>query len=227
MKKLNQRGKWITAVVISLIFAAIACRHIFNPIGDTLAAILGILRPGIYIGMTFAWVFSVKQRILSAEVKKYLLLSAALMIFWLVMRTIKYNLPNDFPGLQRYCWYSYYIPMLLIPMLGVFAATCINMPEEYTISWRVKLLCVPALLVIAAVLTNDLHQGAFVFQGGVLDRGKNYTYGPVYFAAVVLVAAAADYRFCLCDRLCHASALYQVNRRRYDRDDLARHDIHI
>ncbi|MDD3243195.1 MAG: hypothetical protein PHD32_05660 [Eubacteriales bacterium] len=51
-----------------------------------------------------------------------------------------------------------------------------------------KLLYMPALLVIAAVLTNDLHQAAFVFQGGILDAGKNYTHGPVYFAAVLLVA---------------------------------------
>lgn len=192
MQKLNQREKQIVVMVIFLILAAIACRHSqFDRIEDTLSVILGFLRPGIYIGMTFAWAFSVKQRILSAEVKKYLLLSAALMIFWLVVRTIRYNVPDDFPDLQRYCWYCYYIPMLLIPMLGVFAATCINMPEEYTIPRRVKLLCLPALLVIAAVLTNDLHQTAFVFQGGIIDRGTNYTYGPVYFAAVALVALEA------------------------------------
>ena len=190
MQKLNKREKRVAITVILLIFAAIACRHIqFERIEDTLSVILGFLRPGIYIGMTFAWAISVKQRILSAEVKKYLLLSAALMIFWLVVRTTRYNLPDNFLDLQRYCWYCYYIPMLLIPMLGVFAAACINMPEEYTIPRRVKLLCTPALLVIAAVLTNDLHQAVFVFQGGVLDRGKNYTYGPVYFAAVLLIAA--------------------------------------
>ncbi|MDD3243194.1 MAG: hypothetical protein PHD32_05655 [Eubacteriales bacterium] len=111
MQKLNKRERQVCIAVVLLIFAAIACRHIqFHPINKMLAAMLGILRAGIYIGMTLVWTFPVKQRILSAEVKRYLLLSAALMIFWLAIRTLRYNLPNDFPTVQRYCWYCYYIP---------------------------------------------------------------------------------------------------------------------
>ncbi len=188
MQKLNGREKRILAALLLLILIAMACRHL--PIrSSALRLVPGALRVSIYIGIVTAWAFSIRQRILSAKVKKYLLCSAALMIFWLILRTVKYNIPNSFAALNRYCWYGYYIPLLIIPLLGVFAAVCINRAEDYTPPQWMKLLCIPTLLAVGVVVTNDLHQTVFVFPNGVLNCGNDYGYGPLYFAVVLLIAA--------------------------------------
>lgn len=188
MKKLNKRERLTAAAVMLLILIAMACRQI-RVESHVIRTVTGYLRAGIYIGLAAAWAFSVRRRILSAEVRRCLLLSAALMILWLCMRTLRFNVPASCVALRRYCWYGYYIPMLLIPFLGAYAAVCIGRTEEYSPPRQLKLMCIPALLVILAVFTNDLHQLAFRFTSAVTDGSGDYAYGPVYFAAVLLIAA--------------------------------------
>lgn len=189
MQKLSRHEKRVVAIAILLIIIAIVCRKIRPHCGFAMWVILGAVRISIHIGMVAAWAFSIKQRILSAEVKRSLLRSAALMIFWLAIRTFKYNLPNTFAELNRYCWYSYYIPMLFIPLLGIFAAFCINKSEDYKLPRWVKLLCIPSFFMVCTVLTNDLHQTVFVFPNGVLNSGTHYTYGFMYYVTVLVIIA--------------------------------------
>jgi len=51
--------------------------------------------------------------------RRCLLGAAALMLFWLDIRLIRYDFAQT-PEMLRRLWYAYYIPMLLIPTLALY-----------------------------------------------------------------------------------------------------------
>lgn len=93
-----------------------------------------------------------------------MLLVAGLMVFWFVVRTTKYFFTYDLQ-ISRYLWYSYYIPMLFIPLTALQAAFLLGQPEEYRLPGWLKGLCIPTGILSIFVLTNDLHQLIFAFPG--------------------------------------------------------------
>ena len=108
------------------------------------------------------------------------------MAFWLVARTWKWeyiSTPADPVG--RYCWYGYYVPMVLIPLLGVFIVDHIGRPEGYHCPRWMMLLYAPAVMLVVGVFTNDLHRLAFDFPQDIAQYNDVYTYGPIYFLTVV------------------------------------------
>ena len=88
---------------------------------------------------------------------------AILMIFWLAIRTFKWHFLADGDPLGRYIWYCYYIPMILIPLLGVFITMCIGKPENFKLDRRFNLLYIPAIILIVFILTNDFHNLTNIF----------------------------------------------------------------
>ena len=116
--------------------------------------------------------------------RRYLLSIAALIIFWLYIRTIKWMFFSD-DVLVRYLWYAYYIPLILIPLLGVFIVECIGKPQDYRLLPKRKLLYFPALTLLALIFTNDLHQLAFGFPEGIQRYSEHYTYHIVYFLVLI------------------------------------------
>ena len=72
---------------------------------------MSLLRSFIYIGLTTWWGISLWQRIVQAQVRRYLAATAALCVFWLSIRTVKFFFAAT-PAAIRYLWYGYYVPML-------------------------------------------------------------------------------------------------------------------
>ena len=85
---------------------------------------------------------------------------------------------------KRYLWYTYYIPMILIPLFGVFILSYLGKEEYYEMPSRMKLLYLPAVFLILAVFTNDFHQLAFRFPEGQPFSDEQYTYGILYMAVL-------------------------------------------
>lgn len=73
----------------------------------------------LYNILIFSWAVSVWWRILHAQTRRCLLGAAALMLFWLDIRLIRYDFAQT-PEMLRRLWYAYYIPMLLIPTLALY-----------------------------------------------------------------------------------------------------------
>lgn len=146
-----------------LIFLAAACRFFDRFTDFQLRA--GWLRSAIYIGLFCAWGVSVHSRILQKQTRQYLSAVAALMVFWISARTVKYLcIPSDGAAfLSRYLWYLYYLPMLFIPLLALLVAMSLGMPEGTRLPGWTALLYVPTAALVALVLTNDLHQTVFTF----------------------------------------------------------------
>lgn len=188
MVRVKKRKYGVAVIVALLIVCAVLARIVAR---YSYTAPLRNVRAFIYIGLLTAWGISVKARIIQTQARRYLLAASALMLLWLLLRTVKYSLDNM--DAERLLWYGYYLPMLFIPVLAVLVALSLGRPENYRLPRRTWLLYLPPLMLLALVLTNDLHQLVFTFPSGVLSDTE-YGYGPGYYvvlAWVVLCAAAA------------------------------------
>lgn len=141
----------------------------------------------IYIGMISSWIVSISHRIMQKNILHCLLATASCMLFWIIARTLKYNIFPYNMELSRFFWYCYYIPMLLIPLLGFFASLCLSNDETHLPSKKYLLLFIPAALLIALVLTNDLHQWAFTLLPNIKEHAGGYRHGLLYFIAVAWI----------------------------------------
>ncbi len=143
------------------------------------------IRNLIHISLIVSWCASLYRRILNKQVRYYMIANGLLMAFWLMAKAIKYEfISSRMYFLGRYIWYSYYIPMILIPLLGVFIIDHIGKPEDYRIPKKMYYLFVPAGLILVGIFTNDLHQLAFSFPEGIEWFDSIYKYGVIYFAAM-------------------------------------------
>jgi len=137
----------------------------------------------IHLPLLVVWCVTLKRRIINKQIRKYLMSVAILMIFWLAIRTFKWHFLDDGDPLGRYIWYCYYIPMILIPLLGVFITMCIGKPENFRLNSRLKLLYIPAIILIVFILTNDFHNLTFSFPGDITEYNSNYKHEIVFFIA--------------------------------------------
>lgn len=156
----------VAAVIFCAIFARVMSKLDFYP------SMLGLIRTMLYISLYLSWGFSIRRRVIQPKVRGYLTGVAALMIFWFTVRTCKYFFVSD-ENVIRYLWYSYYIPMLLIPLLAVFVAISLGKPEKFCLPKWTGLLYLPTMLLLLLVFTNDLHQFVFSFPAGEIWSDRN------------------------------------------------------
>ena len=175
-KSTMQAGVLIAAVIVCAILA-----RVFGNLGYA-PAILGLIRTMLYIGLYMAWGVSVRKRVVQAQVRKCLTAVSVLTVFWFVVRSMKYYFVFD-PGMTRYLWYLYYLPMLFIPLLGVYVSVSLGKPERFQLKWSL-LLYIPTMLCLLLVLTNDFHQLVFTFPTGEVWSDENNGYVPGYYIVI-------------------------------------------
>ena len=142
---------------------------------------LQLLRHMIHIGLLIGWMISIQSRILQRPVRRYLLAIGCMLSFWLFVRASKWMLFAHDSQMNRYCWYSYYIPMVLIPLLGGMLLPHIGQSERHRPGKSRRLWYIPAVSLMGLVLTNDLHQLVFRFPDGIVFFQNRYTYQIGYF----------------------------------------------
>ena len=194
MSKTTKRSILLALAALSLIVLAMgiryASRSIFHHPG------WGFLRSAIYIFLFCMWGLSLQTRIIQAQVRGYLLAISALMVLWILLRSIKFSIDNL--DAERWLWYFYYVPMLYIPMLLVFVARSLGKPEDFRLPRWIKLLYVPTTLLLLLVLTNDLHQRVFLFPSGVLsDQEYRYGHGYLFVLSWELLCAVLSFALML------------------------------
>ena len=138
------------------------------------------LRDCIFIGLFCFWGFSVKKRIMQIQVRRFLLAVAALMLFWFMVREFKFRFVMSAEA-DRYLWYLYYVPLLLVPILALSISLSLGKGESYRLPRWIYLIYVPTLALIFLVLTNDLHQFAFRFTDPAHRDEWHYVYGWLYY----------------------------------------------
>ena len=171
MDNLKQDYRWVKYVIgVSALLTVAYFIDDFDSMttNNVIKALLWTIRNVIHISLLIGWGASLQQRIINVRVRRCLVSVSVLMIFWLTAKVLKWNfIPDRTYWFGRYLWYSYYIPMILIPLLGVFIIDYMGKPEEYRNHRRLYALYIPAFAILIGIFTNDLHQLAFSFPQGI------------------------------------------------------------
>lgn len=165
-------------LVFTIIGVAYSCRML--AMLDICGVYVNYIRAALYLLLFSLWGYSLDRRIIQPQTLHWLRLTAALMLLWLILRTLKYEFVTDLT-VARYIWYLYYLPMLFIPLLGVYIALSLGKSEKFRLTGRIGALAIIPAVLFLLVITNDLHQQMFAFSSGVPGEPDNYSYGPVYF----------------------------------------------
>ena len=170
-------------LVFTIIAAGYSCRIL--AMLDIGGAWMSYIRAALYLLLFSLWGFSLDRRIIQTQALHCLRLTAALMLLWLILRTLKYEFVTDLT-VARYIWYLYYLPMLFIPLLGVYIALSLGKSEEFRLTGRIGALAIIPAVLFLLVITNDLHQQVFAFSSGVPGVPDNYGYshGIFYFCSM-------------------------------------------
>ncbi|MGN1319298.1 MAG: hypothetical protein ACI4VF_09820, partial [Lachnospirales bacterium] len=134
------------------------------------------------------WIFQLQKRLLQKNVRRNLILTAFLMIFWMMIRTIKYDFIPMGNFLARYIWYFYYLPMLFIPLLMFLSVLEIGRVYNKPICKKWYVLFIPTFFIFFGILTNDIHQKAFYFNDGLnFWNDDNVSRGFIYYMAIIWI----------------------------------------
>ncbi|MBO5501388.1 MAG: hypothetical protein J6A48_05135, partial [Clostridia bacterium] len=168
-------------ITAALLFAY-SLRFVFHPMTENALSAIAMmtLRWAIQVTLTVFWCISIRRRILHTAIRKMLLWVGGLLLFWQVVRIIKYDYVIITEPIGRYCWYAFYIAMILVPLIGVFVVDHIGKPEGYHSPVWMRYLFIPALFLLGTVFTNDLHQLVFTFPNGFEAYNSDYGYGLMY-----------------------------------------------
>ena len=183
--------------VFTVIAIAYACRMLAK--FDIGGPAVNHIRTALYLLLFALWGFSLDRRIIQRQTLHCLHLTAALMLLWLILRTLKYSVVTDLTA-GRYIWYLYYLPMLFLPLLWVYIALSMGKSEDYRLSRGIGMLSIIPAALFLLVITNDLHQQVFAFKSGVpgLPVSGTYSYRPLYFICLGwMVACMAFSLVCL------------------------------
>ena len=142
----------------------------------------------LYAGLVLFWVQSVYRRLLPSPGRQYIAASGLLMIVHLLITVIKYRIVMSVFQV-RISWYASYIPLILIPTL--FLLCCLSLTGRRGIlPFSDEFILITAVLITAAVLTNDYHHLAFrpAMEGAAAWSDKDsYIHGILYYLACIWI----------------------------------------
>lgn len=174
-----QKKRTLSCIVVLLfVLLAYICRFIKTD-SELIQTLADQCRTCTYLGIYCAWVIYLNKHVVQKKMRQYLTAIGCLMVCWFFLRTVKYHILLD-PFGGHICWYLYYIPMILIPTFGLSATLLMDGAEKKTTKWITGILLFFSVVLIVCVLTNDLHQQVFRFEGPVPYSDKNYSYGILF-----------------------------------------------
>ncbi len=135
----------------------------------------------IYPLLLLFWILSIRTRLLPSKSRNYMFAAAVLMILYLCLRAFRYRITDSPTGL-RFGWYAYYVPLILMPTL--FMMVCVRSGKGANTKFNERLLLIPAVLLAAVVMTNDLHYAVFVPKPDtivLIGSGGTYTYTFLFY----------------------------------------------
>ena len=174
----NKKKMLSCGVILISVLLAYICRLV-RPENVFMRNIADQCRNCIYLGIYCAWVIYLEKHVVHKKMRRCLTAIGCLMVFWFFVRTVKFHILHDPLG-EHVCWYLYYIPMILIPVLGLAAAMFFGEKDEEKTVRRIKILLTVAVVLIVSVFTNDLHQMVFHFAKQPPFSDNDYSYGILF-----------------------------------------------
>jgi len=118
------------------------------------------------------------------KLKRRMLFCAWLIVTFMLLRMVRYEVFTAGTIFARYTWYFYYLPMLFIPLCTFYATLYIDGEEKREFAKVKHLFGVITTLLFLGVLSNDFHQTVFGFQDGFLNWENDYTHGFGFFVVI-------------------------------------------
>ncbi len=204
--------KNLLSVAILLIFAY-SLRYLFKVENVLVASLFMVIRNGIHVSLLVAWCLSLYHRLMNPQIRRILVSTGTLMTFWLFTKAVKYEFMVSITDpIGRCIWYSWYIPMLLIPLFGLYVVHYIGKPDDYRMpKWMWSFFGI-AIILIVMVLTNDLHQWVFHFENGLANYDSDYGYGFPYFILMAWYVLLSVYFVVSLLRKCRVPGSKKVQR---------------
>ena len=129
------------------------------------------------------WAASVWKRVTDRRLRTLLLAVCALLLVYMLMQLLRYDILCNFFTVRRWLWYGFYVPMLDVPLLCLAIALLVHRPKGSPLPrWFWILAGIGGLLVLG-VLTNDLHFQFVRFPTGVLNDNGDEKNGWLNYAA--------------------------------------------
>jgi hypothetical protein len=187
-QKYNMKRRIICVwtLVFTGVGIAIACKFV-SP-GYPEYYFCSLIRSFIYMGMYYVWGRMVCHGIIQRTTRRCFGGVSFLLVFWLAVSSVKHLVFYDDVTIVRYLWYAYYIPQILLAVLGLNIAVMAGRGESVRLGKGGMALFGIGAALILLVLTNDLHQLVFSFPEGVPWTNESCTHEMGYYLIMVLVA---------------------------------------
>ncbi|NLF80623.1 MAG: ABC transporter substrate-binding protein, partial [Clostridia bacterium] len=136
----------------------------------------------LYMILVVVWTASALHRAMQNDVRRAVLATGVILLGWITLRLIKYQLAEALV-LNRYLWYGFYLFQLALPLVLLWLAWVIDKPDAGAkpATW-LRLMSAINGLLMALVLTNDLHNWAFRLDLSNPNWSHEYGYGIVFFS---------------------------------------------
>lgn len=149
-------------ISFSIVFILGGILHVFLRTVD-LTSCFSQLFFGIII---LVWGLQVKEQIIDRRVRNLIWGIVLSLNMYFLLQICRYRLTV---GNNRIFWYSYYIPMLAIPLLFFYITLYMNYHKSETRNPKYILPSIPAFVIIPLIMTNDFHQLFIRLDGTSVD----------------------------------------------------------
>ena len=125
----------------------------------------------VYLLLLSVWWGAIRNRITQLSMRNFLLAEHAFMFFGITVRLLqdaflpyfsKDILSQGEAFLMRLSGYANAVPMIMIPLFGIYATFGLGRTEEYRIHRKWYFLSIPAGLLVLMTITNEYH--GLIFQ---------------------------------------------------------------
>ncbi len=148
----------------------------------------------LYTALVVIWTASLVRRAMQKSVKQAALFIGMLLLGWITLRLIKYQMILT-TIITRYLWYGYYLFQLALPLMLLWLAWLLNKADEpKTPPKWFWFLAAGSGVLFALILTNDFHNLVFRLDLNNPHWPSEYGYGVGFYfvlAACILPLISA------------------------------------
>ena len=176
--------KEIIIYIISIFFVFIACvlhaLDFYNCVNFPVNTIVLAL----YIFVIFIWMHNMMNRVLRSSIVTRFKIIAILLICYLTVRTVKYEIFIGNEDAVRLIRNLYFVFPLVLIQLVFLTSLHVGKSEREKINKYWNLLWIPTFVTSMLILTNDYHELVFSVDPNVRGLGM---YSPVFYFVIIYI----------------------------------------
>ena len=143
---------------------------------------------------TLLWALSIQKRVTDNRIRQLLLGVAFFLMLYYTLQIARYRLLSPDAPAFHYCWYAYYVPMLMVPLLAFYLSLFIHRPPEARLPRISHLALLITAVLFAGLFTNDRYHLFFRFRteypddAAIASRGTFFYLYFAFFISLLLIA---------------------------------------